>query len=84
MTKIRMALLKNTTIIGIAWLNKEGQGEAIKINIPVRKQTIIRRALKEGLDFPTVKHEPSKLILPAAVLNAQDAEKAGKSIIAEY
>lgn len=84
MSKIRMALLKNCSVIGIAWLDKNGTGQVIRINIPNRRQEIIRRVLKEGIDFPNVKkEEPSKLILPASELLRQEAEKAGKPIIAE-
>ncbi len=86
MSKIRLAILKNCTIIGVAFINKQGQGEAIKINIPNRKQEIIRRALKEGLDFPKSepKKEESKLILPASELLRQESEKTGEPIIKAF
>ncbi len=58
MSKIRMALLKDFTVVGIAWLDKTGVGQAIRINIPRRKQAIIKKAVAEGLEFPTAKAIP--------------------------
>ncbi len=52
MSKIRMALLKDCSIVAVAWIDKSGVGQAIKINIPGRKQKIIRQALVEGKHFP--------------------------------
>lgn len=85
MSKIRIAILKNCTVIGVAWLDKSGAGQAIKINIPTRKQGVIRRALRDGIDFPKVaKEEASKLILPAGELLRQEAEKTGAPLIKEF
>lgn len=88
MSKIRMALLKNCTMIGIAWLDKSGAGQAIKINIPRRKQEVIIRALKEGIDFPKSapanKEEAPKIILPAGELLRQESEKNGTPLIKEF
>lgn len=91
MSKIRMALLKNCEVIGVAWVDKSGVGQAIKINVPRRKQEVIRRAIKEGIDFPKEKkaepvapvgetesgvlYKKPSLILPADLRNDQPEKR---------
>lgn len=55
MSKIRMALMKECSYVAVAWIDKSGVGQAIKINLPRRKQEVLQRALKEGIDFPEPK-----------------------------
>lgn len=61
MSKLRIALLKDCSVVAVAWIDKSGVGQAIKINIPGRKQKIIRQALAEGIDFPEPKAAPEKV-----------------------
>ena len=96
MSKIRMALLKDCATIGIAWIDASGVGQAIRVNVPRRKQEMIKRAIAEGKHFPEPKARPTgpigkseggilykkpSLILPADAAEAQDSEESGPKII---
>ena len=96
MSKIRMALLKDCATIGIAWIDASGVGQAIRVNVPRRKQEMIKRALKEGRDFPQAKQRPTgpmgkteggivykkpSLILPADAVESEEGQDAGPKII---
>lgn len=87
-SKIRMAFFDDYSFIGIAFINPDGTRAAIKVNIPQRKRHMIKRVVKEGLEFPELKNpnqsEISKLILPPEVLLRKEAEKKGESLIKEY
>lgn len=68
MSKIRMALMNDCAYIAIAYIHKSGQGQAIRINLPRRKQELLQKVLKDGLDFPD-----SKPVKPASKIGQTDA-----------
>lgn len=98
MAKIRLAILKDCSYIGVAWIDKKAGGQAMRINIPRRKQEILKNILLNGIDFPEgvaktagkiaetrsgVIYKRPSLILPASAVEPEGQEQPAPKIITE-